>query len=75
MEFNKCSQCGSFFISTGKLCPNCTTKDTTKIQKLDNYIENYSIPDTIEELSLNTGIPTKDLTRYMTENQKYSNLF
>jgi len=75
MEFNKCPQCGSFFAYSGKICPNCATKDTEKIQKLDNYLQNYVIPDTIEELSSNTGIPTSDLARYINGNKKYSNLF
>lgn len=75
MEFNKCPQCGSFFAYSGKLCPNCASKDTEKIQKLDNYLQNYIVPDTIEELSSNTGIPTNDLTRYINGNKKYSNLF
>lgn len=75
MEFNKCPQCGSFFAYSGKICPNCATKDAEKIQKLENYLENYVTPDTIEELSINTGIPTNDLTRYINDNKKYSNLF
>ncbi len=74
MEFNKCSQCGAFFSNTGKLCPNCATKDTVKIQKLENYLENYSIPETLEELSYSTGISSKDLNRYINENNKFSNL-
>lgn len=75
MEFNKCPQCGSFFANMGKICPNCATKDNTKIQKLENYLQNYSMPDTIEELSINTGISTKDLNRYINENKKFDSLF
>lgn len=74
MEFNKCSQCGTFFSNQGKICPNCTTKDTVKIQKLENYLENYSTPDTLEELSYSTGISPKDLHKYINENDKFSNL-
>ena len=73
MEFNKCPQCGSFFASIGKICPNCAEKDNTKIQKLENYLENYTVPDTIEELSVNTGIPTTDLTRFINQNKQFSN--
>ena len=75
MDFNKCSQCGAFFLNSGKTCPNCTAKDANKIQRLENYIQNYSIPDTIEELSINTGIPEKDLNRYINQDKKFSNLF
>lgn len=73
MEFNKCPQCGSFFASIGKICPNCAEKDNTKIQNLENYLENFTVPDTIEELSVNTGIPTTDLTRFINQNKQFSN--
>ena len=73
MEFNKCPQCGSFFASIGKICPNCAEKDNTKIQKLENYLENFTVPDTIEELSVNTGIPTTDLTRFINQNKQFAN--
>lgn len=75
MEFNKCPQCGSFFAYSGKMCPICATKDNTRIQKLEDYLQNYSVPDTVEELSANTGIPAKDLNRYINENKKFKNLF
>ncbi len=74
MEFNKCPQCGSFFSNEGKTCPNCAQKDNTKIQKLENYLQNNFVPDTLEELSVNTGIPTKDLSRFINESKEFSNL-
>lgn len=74
MEFNKCPQCGSFFSTMGKVCPNCATKDNSKIQKLENYLQNNLTPDSIEELSVNTGIPTKDLNRFINETKQFSNL-
>lgn len=74
MEFNKCPQCGSFFASVGNICPNCATKDNQRIQKLQNYIDNYVIPNTLKELSFSTGISEKDLNRYINENDKFSQL-
>lgn len=74
MEFNKCPQCGSFFANTGKICPNCTTKNTEKIQKLENYLENNIIPDTLQELSYNTGIPESDLNKYINNDNRFSQL-
>ena len=74
MEFNNCSQCGTFYLSSGKLCPNCATKETIKIQKLENYLENNTTPDTLEELSYGTGISVKDLNKFINENNKFSNL-
>ena len=44
------------------------------MQKLENYLQNYTTPDTVEELSINTGIPAKDLTRFISQNNKFSDL-
>ena len=74
MEFNKCPQCGSFFAYSGKICPNCAAKDAQRIQKLENYLDNYIVPDTLKELSYSTGIPEKDLNRYLTEDNRFSKL-
>jgi uncharacterized Zn finger protein (UPF0148 family) len=74
MEFNKCPQCGCFFAYSGKMCPNCAKKDTQKIQKLENYIENYNIPNTLQELSFSTGISEKDLNRYINKDARFSQL-
>ena len=74
MEFNKCPQCGSFFASIGKVCPNCIEKDNIKIQKLENSIQINILPDTVDELSINTGIPTKDLTRFISQKREFSGL-
>lgn len=68
MEFNKCSRCGSFFTHAGNVCPNCVSKDSTEKQKLSNYLEENSMPNTIEQLSYNTGILTNNLNRYLNEN-------
>ena len=75
MEFNKCPQCGSFYAFSGKMCPNCATKDSQKIQKLENYLDNYLVPDTLQELSCITGIPEKYLNRYISGNDKFSQLY
>lgn len=74
MEFNKCSRCGCFFSHTGNICPNCISKDSVEIQKLENYLEDYTIPNTIEQLSYNTGISPKNLNRYINNNNKFSSI-
>lgn len=63
-----------FFSHSGKICPNCVSKDSMEIQKLENYIDEYAIPNNIEQLSYNTGISTKNLQRFITENKKFSSL-
>ena len=74
MEFNKCSRCGWFFSHAGNVCPNCVSKDSIEIQKLENYLEDYTAPNTIEQLSYNTGISHKNLNRYINDNNKFSNI-
>ena len=65
MKFNKCSRCGCFFSNPGDICPNCISKDTIEKQKLENYLNNYYIPETLKQLSYNTGITEKNLNRFM----------
>ena len=74
MDFNKCSRCGCFFSHSGNLCPNCVSKDSAEIQKLENYLEDYSMPNSIEQLAYNTGILPQNLHRYINENDKFSKL-
>ncbi len=74
MEFNKCSRCGCFHTQSGNICPNCVTKDSIEIKKLENYLENYTTPNTIEQLSKNTAILPKNLNRIISENSKFSEL-
>lgn len=74
MEFNKCSRCGSFFINNGNICPNCTAKDTVDISKLENYIQDFNVPDTLEQLSYNTGISMNNLNRHINQNPKFSEI-
>ena len=74
MEFNKCSRCGSFFIHSGNICPNCTKKDTVDISKLENYMQDFNTPETIEQLSYNTGISITNLNRHINENPKFSEI-
>ena len=74
MEFNKCSRCGSFFVHSGNVCPNCTSKDTVDISKLENYIQDFSGPETLEQLSYNTGISMPNLNRHINENPKFSGI-
>ncbi len=72
MNFNKCQRCGCFFITDGYICPSCTPKDNTEISKLNNYFsENIENTEkiNINELSSITGISTKNLARYINNNE------
>lgn len=74
MNFNKCSRCGGFFISGGNTCPNCIQKDEMEMYRLENFIEeNSNTTFNLEDLALNTGISSKNLNRFLA-NEQFSNL-
>lgn len=64
MEFKKCNRCGCFFISEDEVCCNCKTKDMADTIKIQNYIQEYGIPTTAEELSAGTGVTMKNISRF-----------
>ena len=64
MEFKKCNRCGCFFISEDEVCCNCKTKDMADTIKIQNYIQEYGIPTTAEELSAGTGVTMKNIFRF-----------
>lgn len=65
MEFNKCSRCGNFFISNDEVCPKCKTKDTLEFETFKTYIAENGINNNLDFLSNETGISTKNITRYL----------
>ena len=69
MEFKKCIRCGSFFVTEGEICQNCTPKDRLDIIKFNNYIEN-NVGETATNISINTGINIKNVNRYLNQKQK-----
>ena len=69
MQFNKCSRCGCFYTSNSSVCPNCAPKDLYDINKLKNFLEESSTDSSIEEISLETGISTKNLHRFFSSDE------
>lgn len=65
MEFNKCSRCGSFFISNDDVCPKCKTKDSLEFQTFKTYIEENGMNENLDFLSSQTGITVKNLNRFL----------
>lgn len=63
MQFNRCSRCGCFFMTNDSVCPNCKPKDVCDMNKLKSFLEEVSPEASIEEISCNTGISTKNLHR------------
>lgn len=65
MELNKCKRCGAFFVSNNNVCPNCEPKDNAELFKLKTFLKENECPTSIEALSCNTGISTKNLHRFL----------
>jgi hypothetical protein len=69
MEFKKCERCGCFFLSANNVCENCSPKDNFELSKLRNYLEGEFQADSINSLSVDTGISVKNLNRYLEEDE------
>ena len=65
MEFNKCSRCGSFYVSQGNVCPKCQSKDTLEFSTFKTYIKENGFAKNIEEISGATGISIKNINRFL----------
>ena len=74
MDFKKCARCGAFFVSGDSVCCNCKPKDKFESAKLQNYLEGNGAISSIEEISLNTGIATKNVIRHLEGQPNFSNL-
>ncbi len=68
MEFKKCARCGCFFVSSNNVCCNCETKDKQDIYNLNNYIVNSTSTPSIDNLSANTGVSIKNISRFIQNN-------
>ncbi len=65
MEFNRCSRCGSFYVSEGNVCPKCSTKDVYEFKTFTNYIKENGFDDSLDTISGETGIAIKNLNRFL----------
>lgn len=73
MEFKKCLRCGCFFMSDDNLCCNCESKDKIDLAKLNNFIDEDIPFNSLNDLSINTGITVKNLNRFI-ENKDITGL-
>ena len=74
MDFKKCARCGAFFLSDDSVCFNCKPKDKLDSIKLQDYLDTNSNISSIDEIALNTGISTKNITRYLEDIPNFSSL-
>ena len=65
MEFKKCVRCGCFFLSESDVCCNCESKDRFDIVKLNSILEENSSFDSIQDLSIVSGVNINNLNRYI----------
>ena len=65
MEFNKCSRCGSFYVSEGIVCPKCSVKDGFEFSNFKSYIKENGLGESLDTISGQTGISVKNLNRFM----------
>ena len=69
MEFRKCMRCGCFFTSDNNICCNCESKDKIDIAKLNSILEENNIFNSIQDLSIASGININNLNRFISENK------
>jgi hypothetical protein len=65
MEFNRCGRCGSFYVSTGNVCPKCSTKDGYEFKTFTNYIKENGLNNSLDTISDETGITVQNLNRFL----------
>lgn len=67
MEFKKCDRCGAFFASNDNVCYNCCAKEKAEFSKFKTYIDEINIDNinSLNELSIGTGISGKTLNRFL----------
>lgn len=69
MEFKKCMRCGCFFMSDNDVCCNCQSKDRMDISKLNSISEKNISYNSVQDLSIASGININNLNRFIANNQ------
>ena len=65
MDLNKCSRCGSFYVSNNNVCPKCMGKENLEINTFKNYIEENGLNNSIDFIASETGISQKNINRFL----------
>lgn len=65
MNFNRCSRCGSFYVSNGNVCPKCSKKDGLEFSAFKQYVVENGFGQSLDTISGETGITVKNLNRYL----------
>ena len=72
MELNRCSRCGSFYMSEGNVCPKCSTKDGAEFSTFKSYVQENGLENSLNTISNHTGISVKNLNRFL-EYEEFQN--
>lgn len=69
MEFKKCMRCGCFFMSDDNVCCNCKSRDRMDIAKLNSILDESCSFNSIQDLSIASGVNINNLNRFIANNQ------
>ena len=69
MEFKKCMRCGCFFMSNDDVCCNCKVRDKIDIAKLNSVLDENNNFNSIQNLSIASGVNINNLNRFISNNQ------
>lgn len=69
MEFKKCARCGCFFMSNNDVCCNCEARDRLDIAKLNNILNENTDFNSIQDLSIASGVTFNNLNRFIQNNK------
>lgn len=75
MEIKRCARCGSLYITENEVCNECLIKDNAEVVKLRGILnEGLEAGTTKQELAIKTGITSKNLNRYL-QNEEFSGIY
>ncbi len=76
MEFKKCDRCGAFFASNNNVCYDCIAKEKAEFAKFKNYLSEANIDNinSLNDLSVETGISGKNLNRFLNNYDTFSDV-
>lgn len=73
MEFKKCPRCGNFYVTENSVCHNCVNSENLDVSKLKGYFQEYGAGASVQDISIKTGINSKNLNRFL-KNEEFSNI-
>ena len=65
MEFNRCSRCGTFYVTDGNVCPRCSMKDGVEFSTFKDYVKENGLENSLNTISDETGISVMNLNRFI----------